>query len=276
MAFLSMPSSADARAMTVPSVAAVTFYRFPEPVRPNGWRRGGAVLAVAGLHLVGLLLAFGMVSRPAAPQPLPALEVRVIGAAPAVPTTPPSSPRMSATPPVPTPATKRPVAPKPPVARTVPPMPARPIAKAVSTPAATPSPTARPSDERLMAATETPSAAPAATTVPAAAPAVTAVPTVWQPARFDAAYLHNPQPPYPEMARRLGQQGRVVLRVRVNAQGTPLAIDVHRSSGFSRLDDAARAAVEHWRFVPARRGNDAVESSVLVPIQFDLRTDGDQ
>ncbi|HNH24426.1 MAG TPA: energy transducer TonB, partial [Accumulibacter sp.] len=42
------------------------------------------------------------------------------------------------------------------------------------------------------------------------------------------------------------------------------------------LDDAARAAVEHWRFVPARRGNDAVESSVLVPIQFDLRTDGDQ
>jgi protein TonB len=89
-------------------------------------------------------------------------------------------------------------------------------------------------------------------------------------ARFDVAYLHNPRPAYPDASRRLGQEGRVVLRVRVSAQGLPVAVAVKQSSGFSRLDEAARAAVERWRFVPARRGDEAVESLAEVPIQFNL------
>ena len=88
--------------------------------------------------------------------------------------------------------------------------------------------------------------------------------------RFDAAYLHNQKPVYPVASRRLGEEGRVLLRVRVSAHGQPLEVDVKQSSGFSRLDEAARAAVERWRFVPARQGTEAVEASVLVPLHFSL------
>jgi protein TonB len=49
-------------------------------------------------------------------------------------------------------------------------------------------------------------------------------------------------------------------------------VEIKQSSGFSRLDEAARAAVERWRFIPARQGSETVDSSVLVPLQFALET----
>ncbi|MBI4740076.1 MAG: energy transducer TonB [Betaproteobacteria bacterium] len=72
------------------------------------------------------------------------------------------------------------------------------------------------------------------------------------------------------MSRRLGEEGKVILRVRVGAQGASLAVDIRQSSGHPRLDEAARAAVEKWRFVPARQGGEAVEATVLVPLHFTL------
>lgn len=89
-------------------------------------------------------------------------------------------------------------------------------------------------------------------------------------ARFDADYLHNPKPSYPAISRRNSEEGKVFLRVRVSAQGTALDVDIKQSSGFARLDEAAREAVGRWRFVPAKRGDEAVESSVVVPITFAL------
>ena len=89
-------------------------------------------------------------------------------------------------------------------------------------------------------------------------------------ARFDADYLHNPKPVYPALSRRLSEEGKVLLKVRVSAQGAALEVVVSKSSGFSRLDAAAVAAVERWRFVPARRGEEPVDSSVVVPIAFAL------
>lgn len=89
-------------------------------------------------------------------------------------------------------------------------------------------------------------------------------------ARFDADYLQNPKPIYPAMSRRQGEEGKVVLRVRVSSQGASLSVEIKLSSGYARLDEAARAAVEKWRFVPARLGNETVESSVLVPLNFTL------
>jgi protein TonB len=87
-------------------------------------------------------------------------------------------------------------------------------------------------------------------------------------ARFDADYLHNPAPAYPSQSRRLKEEGTVLLLVRVSAQGTPLSVEVRNSSGFERLDEAGLQAVRQWRFVPAKRGNENVAASVLVPIQF--------
>lgn len=100
---------------------------------------------------------------------------------------------------------------------------------------------------------------------PAPAPVVTVV-----AARFDADYLDNPKPVYPALSRRMNEAGKVLLKVRVSAQGMALDVAVSKSSGFARLDAAASDAVARWRFVPARRGDEAVDSSVIVPITFAL------
>jgi protein TonB len=90
------------------------------------------------------------------------------------------------------------------------------------------------------------------------------------PPAFNAAYLRNPAPRYPLAARRFGEQGTVTLRILVTAEGLPARVDLEKTSGSVHLDSAAIEAVKGWRFTPARRGNDAVEGWVLVPIVFRL------
>ena len=99
-------------------------------------------------------------------------------------------------------------------------------------------------------------------------PAPPAEPLV-QP-RFDTDYLKNPAPNYPPLSRRMGEEGKVILRVLVNAQGSADSVEVKTSSGSQRLDDAAVNTVKHWKFIPAKRGETAVQSAVLVPIIFKL------
>ncbi|KAB2921060.1 MAG: energy transducer TonB, partial [Dechloromonas sp.] len=101
------------------------------------------------------------------------------------------------------------------------------------------------------------------------APPAPAAPAVSQ-ARFDADYLRNPPPPYPPLSRRMGEEGKVILRVSVNPQGTADAVEVRTSSGSTRLDESALKTVRNWRFIPAKRGEVAVQSWVLVPIIFKL------
>lgn len=100
----------------------------------------------------------------------------------------------------------------------------------------------------------------------AAAPA----PAPLVPPRFDAAYLDNPAPSYPSISRRQREEGRVLLRVEVAADGRAAAVEIAESSGHDRLDRAALDAVQRWRFVPAQRGGAAVAASVFVPIVFTL------
>lgn len=90
-------------------------------------------------------------------------------------------------------------------------------------------------------------------------------------ARYDAAYLDNPAPFYPPLSRRLGEEGTVVLRVEVSAEGRAKSVQVAKTSGFGRLDKAAQAAVARWRFVPAQKGGVAESSAVDVPIRFNLK-----
>lgn len=128
------------------------------------------------------------------------------------------------------------------------------------------SPAAR-SDAASSAAAETGGTAPpaparAAAAVPAEAPLT--------PPLFNAAYLRNPPPRYPLAARRNGEQGTVTLRVLVDREGLPASVAIEKTSGYAPLDNAAREAVRAWRFAPARRGNQAVEAWVLVPVVFRL------
>lgn len=85
-----------------------------------------------------------------------------------------------------------------------------------------------------------------------------------------ADYLNNPAPVYPDQSRRLGEQGRVLLRVLVNASGSVDQITLRKSSGYPMLDSAAQDAVKTWRFVPAKRGDQAATAWVVVPISFSL------
>jgi len=90
------------------------------------------------------------------------------------------------------------------------------------------------------------------------------------PPSAEADYVHNPPPTYPRMSRRLGEQGTVVLRVRISAQGLPEQVALRTSSGFARLDQAALDAVPRWRFVPGQRNGVAEAMWFNVPVRFVL------
>ncbi len=87
---------------------------------------------------------------------------------------------------------------------------------------------------------------------------------------YNAAYLRNPSPAYPNAAKRRGVEGKVMLEVKVTADGSASAVNVARSSGSDVLDKAARDAVIQWRFIPAKRGSETVAATVIVPIEFRL------
>lgn len=90
-------------------------------------------------------------------------------------------------------------------------------------------------------------------------------------ARAFAAYLNNPKPHYPSIARSRHWEGLVLLRVYVTPDGRCGNLNVARSSGHDALDESAVAAVRNWRFVPGKRGNTPIASWATVPIEFILR-----
>jgi len=81
---------------------------------------------------------------------------------------------------------------------------------------------------------------------------------------------HSPAPPYPEAARRRGQQGLVHLAAEVAADGRVQALELAESCGYALLDRAALAAVREWIFEPARRRGVAETARVVVPVRFEL------
>lgn len=92
----------------------------------------------------------------------------------------------------------------------------------------------------------------------------------YQSPSFNAAYLNNPAPNYPSVSRRLGEQGLVLLRVQVTTDGTAGSVELQTGSGSARLDEAALEAVKKWQFVPAKRGDQPVSASVVVPVRFSI------
>jgi len=112
---------------------------------------------------------------------------------------------------------------------------------------------------------------PVAAAPPPAQPPVLPKPVETVPPRFDAAYLDNPAPVYPASAKRAGEEGRVMLRVLVAADGRAQSVELAKTSGSERLDAAAIDAVRQWRFVAARRGDTTVAAYVIVPIVFSIR-----
>jgi protein TonB len=106
---------------------------------------------------------------------------------------------------------------------------------------------------------------PAAASMPSARTAGTGERTMAKP-----DYLRNPPPQYPAESRKLGEEGVVLLKVSVTAAGRAADVQLQRSSGYARLDEAALKAVRRWEFKPARVGLTAVACAVEVPVRFGL------
>jgi protein TonB len=83
-------------------------------------------------------------------------------------------------------------------------------------------------------------------------------------------YVQQPDPRYPPVSRRLREQGLVVLRVEIDERGAACNIQIESSSGFTRLDAAAREAVSRAVFRPYVEDGSPRRALVLIPIEFSL------
>ncbi len=183
-------------------------------------------------------------------------------------------PQIEPTPPAPPAPSAPPTPVKPPEPRVVKPTPVVPkksVAKAAAAPLAIADPTPSPN---APAGSVAPSNDVVATpgpvdTAPPAPPAPPSPPAVQLPSS-NADYLQNPKPAYPSLSRRLGEQGKVVVRVLIGANGQPQKAELRQSSGFDRLDQAALSTVMKWRYVPGKRGGVAEDMWFSVPINFVL------
>ena len=75
---------------------------------------------------------------------------------------------------------------------------------------------------------------------------------------------------YPRLSKRLAESGRVVIRVFIDEAGVAHTTQLNKSSGFSRLDDAALAAVQKARFKPYTENGRPVSGWAYIPIEFEL------
>ena len=160
------------------------------------------------------------------------------------------------------------------------PLPTRPSAQPLPAPA----PLADPTEAAVQQAQPAASPAPAVASANSAAnlaPSAAATPTSRlaaaspAPPRIElpssqAEYLNNPPPAYPRLSRRLGEQGKVVVRVLIGADGKAEQAQVLTSSGYDRLDQTALTTVLGWRYVPGKRNGVAEAMWFNVPIQFVL------
>jgi len=98
------------------------------------------------------------------------------------------------------------------------------------------------------------------------------VTTVAPPLVESVEYVRAAPPVYPKESQRRREYGTVLLRVLVDALGKPAQIQIERSSGYERLDTAARQAVEKFVFRPYEVNGVAQPAQVLIPIGFDRRS----
>jgi protein TonB len=151
---------------------------------------------------------------------------------------------------------------KPPPKVIAAPAPRAPAPPAFMIPAPPPEPPAPPP--------EVVAAAPPAVPEPAPEPAPVSPPPPKTVEGSAVQYLDPPAPTYPAASRRFGESGRVFVRVLIDERGLPRQLQLQRSSGFERLDDAALAAIRAARFRPYTEDGRALVVWAVIPIHFEL------
>ena len=104
-----------------------------------------------------------------------------------------------------------------------------------------------------------------------APPAIDNKPVVVDTEPSAITYGKQTRVPYPIESLRNREQGTVTLRVLVSAAGLVQAVEIEKTSGWPRLDRAARDAVKAWTFHPATHGGVAQSAWALVPVTFNLQ-----
>lgn len=212
-------------------------------------RRAWPLALIVALHIgFFLLLRDGLLNRI-----VPELSSNIVTAIIFPPAEPPARPvAASPAPKPPVPAVRTIIKPRPAVRRTP--------------------PVVMPPDAAPVSAAPAPS--PVAGLPPAAAPAVPPQPATRpvQPATVTSGvqYVRPPRPDYPAQSKRIGEEGRVVLRVLVNENGEAERVEIQTSSGHARLDEAAREAVQRAQFRPHMEDGKPVTVFAIVPITFRL------
>ncbi len=147
--------------------------------------------------------------------------------------------------------------------------------KPAPTPKPTPTPlpqAAAPSPTPVAAPDPTPPAPAAPTTPPAAAAPATGKPTMEISAPKNVSHLdcNITQPDYPALSRRRGESGTAYVHFVVGLTGKLESIELKKSSGFSRLDDAAVAAVRASTCKPYLENGEPVRAAYTQPYNFNL------
>ncbi len=204
------------------------------------------LMAIVVLHIAGFYaIQSGMLSRVVTAAMPTITTINII--APPAPPKPPA------------PSVPKTVELSAPVPRAViPPLPL--IAVAPSEPTITP-----PQPTRAEAAPVA-TAAPTAPAAPAPSPPAPSAPRTVS----SVEYIKAPQLIYPNLSKRLGESGTVVLRILINEKGLPEQILIHKSTGYNNLDEAGRQAAQRALFKPMIENGKPVPVYVLVPLTFQL------
>jgi protein TonB len=83
------------------------------------------------------------------------------------------------------------------------------------------------------------------------------------------AFLHREMPIYPMMARKLGREGRVMLKLTIDEKGNLSDVEVIDKAGYG-FTQAAVEAVKKSTFLPAKKDGKPIASRALLPIRFQL------
>ncbi len=107
---------------------------------------------------------------------------------------------------------------------------------------------------------------------PPAAPPAPPAPKLVEISQGQTQYIREPRPAYPAMSKRLGETGTVVVAVYFNSAGIPKRAEIFKSSGYERLDQAAREAAMSSQVTPIRQpgANEATVYLLKAPFNFTL------
>jgi periplasmic protein TonB len=82
---------------------------------------------------------------------------------------------------------------------------------------------------------------------------------------------YAPAPNYPIASLRNGEEGTVLLLVKVDATGKPIDVTLKKSSGYRELDkNAMKHVLATWRFHPAMHQGLPIPALALVPVNYKI------